>query len=334
MRARSRVRRFRPTIHPSGPNPYVDVPASVSRSFASYARAGRITVEGTLNKVPIRGTLIPIRTGRHRLYINGGMRSAAGVGVGDTVSIELRATSPNDVRPPADVVATLRRNPGTRAAFGALSPSYRRELLRYVDDARTPQARERRIQQMVEHLLGKSTASRRQFVERTLWTCPRCGNEFVNRNQYHSCARHDLSRPFAGKPARIRELFERFRAMVEACGPVKMLPYRDKVGFMVRVRFAGAVPRRRWLEIGFWLPRRIQHPRFTKVETIYSNAHVHRLRVAEPEEIDGQLAAWLKEAYAVGCQGHLRGPSFMTGAGAVAGSMPAAGPGVVSKHER
>jgi hypothetical protein len=31
--------------------------------------------------------------------------------------------------------------------------------------------------------------------------------------------------------------------MVEACGPVRLVPYENKVGFMVRVRFAGAVPR-------------------------------------------------------------------------------------------
>ena len=74
---------------------------------------------------------------------------------------------------------------------------------------------------------------------------------------------------------------------------------------MVRVRFAGAVPRTRWLEIGFWLPRRVEHPRFRKIETIYLNAHVHRLRITEPAELDAQVAAWLKEAYAVGRQQHL-----------------------------
>jgi len=30
---------------------------------------------------------------------------------------------------------------------------------------------------------------------------------------------------------------------------------------MVRVRFAGAVPKKRWLDIGFWIPRRILRPR-------------------------------------------------------------------------
>lgn len=70
--------------------------------------------------------------------------------------------------------------------------------------------------------------------------------------------------------------------MVEACGPVKMVPYRDRVGFMVRVRFAGATPKRNCLEIGFWLPHRLASERFHKVETIYPNAHVHLVRITIP----------------------------------------------------
>ncbi len=76
---------------------------------------------------------------------------------------------------------------------------------------------------------------------------------------------------------------------------------------MVRVRFAGTIPRTRWLEIGFWLSRRIESPRFRKIETIYPNAHVPLLRITEAAQLDREVAAWLREAYAVGCQEHLRG---------------------------
>jgi hypothetical protein len=243
--------------------------------------------------------------GKHRLFVNGGMRSAAHVGVGDTVTFDLRPIKPGLVPLPTDIAAGLRRVKGGRETFGALSPSHRRELLRYIDDARTPETRERRIQKAVDHVLNRQPSAERRVPERPLWTCPRCGNEFVNPNQYHSCKRYDLEALFSGKPARIRALFERFRTMVEACGPVKVLAYRDKIGFMVRVRFAGATPKRAWLDVGFWLPRRIEHPRFHRIETLSPNAHVHLLRITSPEQLDSQVAAWLREAYAVGCQEHL-----------------------------
>jgi hypothetical protein len=81
-------RRFRATIRKQGPNPYVDIPPEMSRGFARYARVGRIRVEGRLEEAAIRGTLIPVGGGRHRLYLNGGMRSAAGVATGDTASLK------------------------------------------------------------------------------------------------------------------------------------------------------------------------------------------------------------------------------------------------------
>jgi hypothetical protein len=302
---RPRAQRFRAAIEKQGPNPYVDVPQRVSRALLPHARAGRVTFEGLLNKASIRGTVVSAGRGRQRLYINGGMRAAAGVALGDTVTLELRPTDPDTVRPPADVAAGLRRVKGAATAFEALTPSHRRELLRYIDDARTPETRRRRIEGTADHLLAKRAPLARGRKERPLWACPRCGNEFVNRNQWHSCKRPNLEEPFEGKPQFVRDLFERFRKMVEACGPVKLLPYRDKVGFMVRVRFAGAIPKTGWLEIGFWLPRRVESPRFRKVETISLNAHVHLLRVTEPKQLDREVASWLEEAYAVGCQKHL-----------------------------
>ena len=139
-----------------------------------------------------------------------------------------------------------------------------------------------------------------QPAQRAPWVCPKCGNEFVNRNQYHSCARYTLSDILSGKPDHIRGLFERFRSMVEACGPVKPVFYRDMVGFIVRVRFASAVPRSRWLDIAFWLRRRVEHPRFHRVETITPEAHIHVLRVTDLEQLDETVANWTREAYAVG----------------------------------
>lgn len=303
----SSPRRFRAKIRRQGVNPYVDVPSSVSRAFDAYARDGRIAVRVRLNGHETLGTLIPARSGRHRFFINGGMRAAADVSVGDTVTLELRATRPDDVRPPADVRQKLRSRRGAREAFEKLAPSHRRHLLRYIDDARTSDGRARRIAKAVDHVLGApSTVSRdRKAPSRPLWMCPRCGKEFVNRNQYHSCKRYELDGLFARKPPEIRALYDRFHEMVQRCGPSKMLPYRDKVAYMVRVRFAGAAPAMKWLDVGFWLARRVESPRFRKIETLYPNAHVHLLRITAPEQLDAQVAEWLAEAYEVGCQHHL-----------------------------
>ncbi|MBI3983010.1 MAG: DUF1905 domain-containing protein [Gemmatimonadetes bacterium] len=71
-----------------GINPCVDVPARVSAFFGAR---GPVPVKGTLNGHAVRGTLIPIGDGRHRFYVNGFMRKAAGLEVGDTARLVLEA---------------------------------------------------------------------------------------------------------------------------------------------------------------------------------------------------------------------------------------------------
>jgi hypothetical protein len=302
--------RFRARIEQQGPNPYVAVPERVSRAFAARARAGRINVVGKLEGVPFQATLIPARRGRHRLFVHGGMRSAAGVAVGDLVMLEVRAVAPDHVRVPPDMAAALRRVPGARAAFDRLPAAHRRGLVRLIDDSKSAATRTRRVETTVAHVRGgsrgkRAAAAAAEAPARELWTCPKCGNQFVTRNLWHSCRRYSLDDTFRGKPAAIRALFDRFRVLVERCGPVRLVAYRDKVAFMVRVRFCGASPRTRWLDVALWLTRRIADRRFLKVQTLAPDAHVHVLRIAEPADLDARVAAWLRESYAIGCQRHL-----------------------------
>jgi len=141
----------------------------------------------------------------------------------------------------------------------------------------------------------------------TLWRCAKCRREFANRNQTHTCAGlHDLEHHFNGKPPEIRRLFDRVRSMVESIGPVRALPEKTRIAFQVRMSFAQITPRRRWLDGHVVLARRLESPRFRKVETFSPRNHLHTFRIERADEIDDELRAWLMEAYAVGKQEHLK----------------------------
>ena len=311
---------FEVLVMTTGRNPYVQVPAEVTKAVLPWSQAGRVPVELKAGERVIRTSLVPMAGGRQRLYLNGGMRAALGVGVGERVALLLRALPQEKVSTPADVGEELERQ-NLLSVFESLSPSHRREYLRWIDDARTPETRRRRLASTIEELASRRAktelraaeapaeqpvagkmgpvalnsaavgpAASRPVVDRPLWVCPRCGQAFVNRNQFHSCARYDLEEPFHGKAASVRELFEALRHMIEVNGPVTLVPYRDRVGFMVRVRFAGATPRQRWLEVSFWLTRRLDSPRLRKVETLMPRVHIHTLRLASPEELDEELS--------------------------------------------
>ena len=93
--------------------------------------------------------------------------------------------------------------------------------------------------------------------------------------------------------------------MVRACGPVRMIALKTGIRFQVRVRYAGAVPRKSHLLVGFALPRRLNHPRITKIEPYAPHFIGHRLRIDSEDQLDDELQRWLREAYAVGAQKHL-----------------------------
>ena len=57
---------------------------------------------------------------------------------------------------PADVSTALVLAPRAKAAFDALSPSHRREYLTWIEKARRPQTRERRITSMIDKLQNPS----------------------------------------------------------------------------------------------------------------------------------------------------------------------------------
>jgi len=141
--------------------------------------------------------------------------------------------------------------------------------------------------------------------ERPLWQCPDCRRYFANRNQTHSCGRHDLQAHFAGKSAEIRAIFDAVLVLIRRCGPVKVLPEKTRIAFQVRMSFAQLTPRLRWVDGHVVLARRVEHPRFRRIDTISPRNHVHHFRLASVSEVDKEVKKWLAEAYAVGQQRHL-----------------------------
>lgn len=143
-------------------------------------------------------------------------------------------------------------------------------------------------------------------VSRQLWRCERCGRTFANRNQTHTCAPlGDLDRHFAGKDPSVRSTFNRIVAAVSTLGPVEVLPEKSRIALHVRMSFAAFMPRQHWLDGHLVLARRLDSPRFRKVETLSPRNVVHAFRLNGPEQVDGEFTTWLAEAYRVGQQAHV-----------------------------
>jgi hypothetical protein len=153
---------------------------------------------------------------------------------------------------------------------------------------------------------ASGVAGRRPREARPLWTCPRCGQSYVTREMWHSCEVVPWESHFEGRPI-ARELWDVFRRILEAMGPVTIVSTKSRVGFMARVRFCGASPRRDGLRVRFWLKRAIESPRIAKRQHLGHDDWIYDVLVHEAADFDAELIGWLREARAVGDQEHLGG---------------------------
>jgi len=96
-------------------------------------------------RVTYRGSLAKMGGPRAALVLRKDVRSELGKEPGDRVGVSLRLDdSPREVEVPSDLAAALERA-GVRDRFGALATSHRREFVRWVEEAKRPETRQRRI---------------------------------------------------------------------------------------------------------------------------------------------------------------------------------------------
>ncbi len=135
-----------------------------------------------------------------------------------------------------------------------------------------------------------------------LWTCPKCGHQFINANTYHSCGNFNLEDHFLGKDEQVREISEALVELVEGIGPVKVYAQKTRIIFQVRTRFASVVTRKSWLILQIWLKRKAEHPLLQRIEMYTYRDYGLILRLNKVEDIDDALENLIHEAYALGSQ--------------------------------
>ena len=138
-----------------------------------------------------------------------------------------------------------------------------------------------------------------------LWRCPQCGERFTSKNQWHSCGEFSLDDLFARSAPHVREVFDALVELARRHGEVHVIAQKTRATVQARIRFLSVYPRKNHLLCGFLFGRRVDSPRFKKIESFSARNHVHSVAIASVEEIDAEVEAWLREAYDVGEQRHL-----------------------------
>ena len=135
---------FRARLYKLGINRAVDVPAQHSRSLGAK---GCIAVEGWIEGIPIQTTLVPRGHGQHRLFVHSRIWKRLKIDKGDFIEVLLaRCEPPADPAIPDELAIALRMTKGAAAAFRQITPALRREFINWVQAAKQPETRARRIQ--------------------------------------------------------------------------------------------------------------------------------------------------------------------------------------------
>ena len=151
------MKRFEAAIYLVGVLRCVDVPPAVSKTFGEGQRSPvRVRIGGA----GAQTSLVPKRGGGHRLFLGAAIRRAAGVDAGDRVRVEI-AADPQGGEPelPPALTDALRRTAGAMDEFLSLSPADRRQLVRWVEQPKSAEARRHRVQKAIDMVLrGKPDA--------------------------------------------------------------------------------------------------------------------------------------------------------------------------------
>lgn len=142
--------RFHATIAQSGKSATgIEVPADVVAALGQGKRP-KITV--TINGYSYR-TTIGVMGGLSLIPVSSDVRAKARVAGGDEVDVDVVPdTAPRTVEVPADLAEALDRVPAARQAFDKLSYSGKQRYVLGIEQAKTPETRQRRVGKAVTEL--------------------------------------------------------------------------------------------------------------------------------------------------------------------------------------
>ena len=131
---------------------FIELPFDAREAFG----AARAKVHVRVNGHAYRST-VSVYDGRFYIPVSKPNRDAAGVSVGDTVSVVLEVdTEPRTVDVPAPLARALAQSRRAKAAWEKLSYSHQREHADAVSKAKRPETVVSRVKKTIELLLAKA----------------------------------------------------------------------------------------------------------------------------------------------------------------------------------
>lgn len=135
-----------PSEAKNGTGTVLDLPKAVSKKLRDMPK-----VEGTIEGHPFRAALEPNPSGGLWLRVNKAMLRGADADAGDSVQLAILGPEP-DPKPPTDLRAAFDDSPEAEAVWDELTTMGRQDWVRWIEGAKKPETRARRIIRTVDQL--------------------------------------------------------------------------------------------------------------------------------------------------------------------------------------
>jgi hypothetical protein len=136
-----------------GGGAFVSVPFSV---FDVFGTRGQVRVKGTIDGHAFKSSLAPMGGGTHLLGLHKATREAVGKSIGDTVKLVIEADNEErTVVIPDDFQRALARSPKAKESFENFAYTHRKEYVQWIESAKKPETRQRRISDAVTRIAQK-----------------------------------------------------------------------------------------------------------------------------------------------------------------------------------
>jgi hypothetical protein len=150
---------FKTRLDIIGINPFVFVPQEILVKLFKDAGKdkGHIPVCGRVNGKEYVQTLLRYK-GEWRLYINTTMLPNSPTRIGELIEVSVEF-DPKDrtLQPHPDLLKAFAQNKEAEAVYQGLTPSMKKEIIRYISNLKTAESRDKNIKLAIGFLLGANS---------------------------------------------------------------------------------------------------------------------------------------------------------------------------------
>ncbi|WP_057937553.1 YdeI/OmpD-associated family protein [Algoriphagus resistens] len=150
--------KFEAEIKIIGLNPYASVPKKILDEIFQQAGSDKspIPIRGRINGADYQQTLMK-HLGEWRLYINTNMLQKSPERIGELVQLTVEYDpSDRSITPHPKLVEALGNNQEAKKIFDGLTPSLRKEIVRYISSLKSEESISKNVERAIGFLLGNN----------------------------------------------------------------------------------------------------------------------------------------------------------------------------------